>query len=115
MLCIVTTIHDPTSLATTCRQLGLAPPKEGSVQLDQGPVFGWIVRLPGLHAPLVFDTLTGRVAYHARDNAFEPYERIMRFILRCYDVRALSGRSSVPSSNQRNGCHRRRGPVEEVA
>jgi hypothetical protein len=49
---------------------------------------GWIVQLPGLHAPLVFDTLTGRVAYHPYDNAFDLYGRIMRFVMAYYDVRA---------------------------
>src|SRR5579871_6772992 len=85
---IVTTVHDPAALAATCQRLGLAPPKKGCLQLDQLEALGWIVHLPGLHAPLVFDTLTGLVAYHPRDNAFDPFGRTMRLILRYYDVRA---------------------------
>jgi hypothetical protein len=52
-----------------------------------------VVRLPGLHAPVVFDTLTGLAAYHPRDNAFAPYARLMRFVTRYYEVRdELRGR-----------------------
>lgn len=88
MPCIVTTVHDPAALAETCRRLGLRLPEEGSLHLDQLEASGWIVQLSGLHAPIVFDTLTGLVAYHPRDNAFVPFSRIMRLILRYYDVRA---------------------------
>src|SRR5579871_2661620 len=88
MPCIVTTVHDPATLAETCRRLGLRLPEEGCLQLDQMEASGWIVQLSGLHAPIVFDTLTGLVAYHPRDNTFVPFSRIMRFILRYYDVRA---------------------------
>ena len=88
MPCIVTTVHDPAALAATCRQLGLRPPEEGAGRGAGRAVFGWVVRLPGLHAPVVFDTLTGLAAYHPRDNAFGPYARIMRFVRRYYEVRA---------------------------
>src|SRR4051812_32833164 len=86
MPCIVTSIHDPAVLAAACRQCGLRPPAEGVISFGRGQVSGWVVRLPALYAPLVFQTLTGLVAYDCRDNAFGPYARIMRFLLRCYDV-----------------------------
>src|SRR5579871_613975 len=85
---IVTTVHDPAALAETCRRVGLPRPEEVSLHLDQLEASGWIVHLSGLHAPIVFDTLTGLVAYHPRDNAFVPFSRVMRFVLRYYDVRA---------------------------
>jgi hypothetical protein len=85
---IVTTVHDPVALATTCRRLGLARPVEQAVQLDAEEVFGWVVRLPGLRYPVVCDTLTGLVAYHPLDNAHHRYLQIMRFIHRYYDVQA---------------------------
>jgi hypothetical protein len=84
---IVTTIHDPVALAVTCRHLNLAQPEEGCVQLAEHEAFGWIIRLPGVCRPVVSDTLTGLVAYHPRDNAFDRYSCIMRFIHRYYEVR----------------------------
>jgi hypothetical protein len=88
MPCIITTVHDPIALSATCRRLGLRPPREGCLNFDGREAFGWIVHLPGLHSTIVFETLTGLVAYHPRDNAFHPYGRIMRLILRYYDIRA---------------------------
>lgn len=109
MPCIITSVHDPVALAATCRRLGLHPPEVGCAQLGPMEACGWVVRLNGLHAPLVFDTLTGLVAYHPRDNGFVPYGRIMRFILRYYDVRAalrrgdtrVARRSTIPSRRRR--------------
>src|SRR5262245_44401608 len=95
---IITSVHDPDALAVTCRRVGLEPPAEGTVQLGPLEASGWVVRLPGLHAPIVFDTLTGLVAYHPRDNAFAPYRRIMRFVLRVYDVRAALRRGGAVAS-----------------
>ena len=100
MPCIVTTVHDPVALAATCRQLGLRPPEAGMRPCSGRPVFGWVVHLPGLHAPVVFDTLTGLAAYHPRDNAFGPYARIMRLVGRYYDVRAALRRAA----DRRVGC-----------
>ena len=95
MRCIVTSFHDPAVLAAACRRFGLRPPIEGSVPFGKGEAYGWVVRLNGLHGPLVFQTLTGLVLYHPRDNAFGPYARIMRFLLRCYDVGAALRRTHV--------------------
>jgi hypothetical protein len=113
---IATTVHDPIALAATCRRLGLNPPEEGWVQLDAEEVFGRVVRLTGLHGPLVFDTLTGLVAYHPRDNGFVPYGRIMRLILRYYDIRAALRRGDT-SASRRPDVRRRGRPVRarEVA
>ena len=94
MPCIVTTVHDPVALAATCRQLGLRPPEAGADRDAGRAVFGWVVRLPGLHAPVVFDTLTGLAAYHPRDNAFGPYARVMRLDRRYYEVRAALRRAA---------------------
>lgn len=116
MPCIITSVHDPAALAATCRRLGLDPPEEGCVQLGPVEASGWFVRLSGLHAPLAFDTLTGLVAYHPRDNGFAPYGRIMRFILRYYDVRAALRRGDISvawRSNLRS--RRRRVLAREVA
>ena len=114
---IVTTVYDPVTLAATCRRLGLPPPEEGCVRLDAEEVFGRVVRLTGLHGPLVFDTLTGLVAYHPRDNAFARYGRIVRFVLRYYDVRAALRRGD-PRAARRPGVplrRRRRVLTREVA
>jgi hypothetical protein len=84
---IVTSIHDPSALADTCRQCRVPAPRQGSVRLGQREVFGWIVSLPGVEFPIVCDPLTGLISYHPRDNAFLPYHCIMRFIHRFYVVR----------------------------
>jgi hypothetical protein len=107
---IVTTVHDAAALAATCRWLGLDAPTEGSVQLNGRAASGWVVRLPGLHAPLVFDTLSGLVAYHVRDNAHGPYARIMRFIYRYYDVRAQLSRSPERAAFRRSTTRKGRRP-----
>jgi hypothetical protein len=112
---IVTTVHDPAALAATCRRLGLPPPEEGGVRLDAEEVFGQVVRLTGLHGPLVCDTLTGLVAYHPYDNAFAPYHRIMRFILRYYDIRAALLRGDTVAAPRPDVRRRRRVPEQEVA
>ena len=79
---IVTTMHDAAALRATCHRLSLDPPTEGSVWLGNRELFGWLVHLPGMYAPLVCDTLTGLVAYHHRDNEFRVYAHIMRFVHR---------------------------------
>jgi hypothetical protein len=65
MRCILTSVHDPVALAATCQRGGLLPPQEGCIDLDGKEASGWIVHLPGLHAPLVFDTLWSRDAAHS--------------------------------------------------
>jgi hypothetical protein len=85
---IVTSIHDPAALARTCRALGLPPPAPGRVRHEGPWVCGWVVRLPGLRGPLVFDTLSGLVAYHPRDGAHDAYARIMHFIHGSYATAA---------------------------
>jgi hypothetical protein len=100
---IVTTLHDPFALAVTCRQLGLAPPVERAVRLNREEVFGWVVRLPGLHGPLVCDTLTGLIAYDPRDNLHDRYVRAIDFIRRCYDSQfRLQQRSERRSKRKRH-------------
>jgi hypothetical protein len=94
---IVTTIHDPLALRATCTRLDLEPPTEGSVSLGNYELFGWVLYLAGLHAPLVCDTLTGLVAYHQRDNEFHRFRRIMRFVHRYYDIRAQMRRPGASS------------------
>jgi hypothetical protein len=84
---VVTTVHDPAALAATCARLGLPPPVERAVRLDAEEVFGWVVRLGGLWHPVVCDTLTGLIAYHPQDNAFDRYAHLMRFVERYYDLR----------------------------
>jgi len=113
---IITSVYDPVALAATCRRIGLRPPEEGRVKLDREEASGWVVRLPGLHAPVVFATLTGRAAYHPRDNAFAPYGRIMRLLLRYFDVRAALRRADCPPARRQNAPQRRRVlPAGEVA
>jgi hypothetical protein len=80
---VVTNVHDHAALAATCDQLGLPPPVERSIWLDVEEVFGWAVRLPGLRHPVVCDTLTGLIAYHWHDNAFDRYAHLMAFV-ECY-------------------------------
>jgi hypothetical protein len=98
---IVTTVHDPRALAATCRRLHLPVPVEGRIEYDDQEAFGWIVRLPGVRYPIVCNTLTGLIAYHRRDNAFERFAPIMSFIYRYFAVqfemkRAANGTSSRP-------------------
>jgi hypothetical protein len=88
MPAIVTTMHDATALFETCRRLGLDAPKQDSAWLGDYEVFGWLVDLPGLYAPLICDTLTGLVAYHRQDNEFRRYAQVMHFVHRYYAVRA---------------------------
>ena len=84
---IVTTVHDPRALIATCAQLGLEPPREGSLHLDGREIVGWVVRLPGLHAPVVCATLRGLIGYHCLDNVHHRYAHLMRFIRRYYDFK----------------------------
>jgi hypothetical protein len=85
---VVTALHDPIALAATCRRLGLDSPAYREVRLGGHTASGWAVHLPGLHAPIVCDTLRGLVAYHPRDNTHDRYARLMRFIRMFYNVRA---------------------------
>jgi len=105
---IVTNVHDAAALSATCRRLGLSPPEEGWAQLDAEEVFGWVVCLTGLHGPLVFDTLTGLVAYHPRDNGFVPFRRIARLIYRYYDIRAAARRGDTSAAHRPDVPRRRR-------
>jgi hypothetical protein len=59
-----------------------------------------VVRLGGLRHPVVCDTLTGLIAYHALDNAFDRYAHVMRFV-ECYNdlrprLRRSEGRTIHP-------------------
>ena len=103
---IITSIHDPTALAATCRQCNVPAPQEGCIQLEDKEVAGWIVRLPGVRFPIVVDTLTGHVAYHPRDNAFFPYGCIMRFVQRYYAVRHQMRRGEKLFVSRKLGTHR---------
>ena len=110
MLPIVTSIHDPTALAETCRQLGLPPPTRGRGHLGSREVCGWVVRLSGLR-PVICDTLSGLVLYQPLDNAHHRYAQLMSFVEKYYDIRARLRRSN-PS---RPFARKRRMPAEEVA
>jgi hypothetical protein len=46
-----------------------------------------VVRLGGLRHPVVDDTLTGLIAYHWHDNAFDRYAHLMAFVECYYDLR----------------------------
>jgi len=100
---IITAVHDPLGLAETCRQCNLMTPKEGTIQLGEREVFGWIVHLPGLQFPVVVNTLTGLISYHPRDNAFRPYRSIMHFIHRFYAVRHMTS-TSARTFPERSSC-----------
>lgn len=115
MPCILTTVHDPVALAATYHCLGLCRPEEGCRQLADREASGRVVRLTGLHGPLVFDTLTGLVAYHPRDNGFVPYGRIMRLILRYYDIRAELRRGDSNAARRLDVRRRRLVRAREVA
>ena len=73
---ILTTVHDPVALAALCKLLGL-PPGERALWLGIEEVFGWVVRVNGLRHPVACDTLTGLIAYHWHDNAFDRYAHLM--------------------------------------
>ena len=110
MLPVVTSIHDPAALATTCARLGLPAPERGSGRLGGREVSGWVVRLSGLR-PVVCDTLSGLVLYHRLDNAHDRYARLMAFIERYYDVRGKLRRSNPSRPRARKS----RIPAGEVA
>ena len=105
MLPVVTSIHDPTALAETCRQLSLHPPTRGSGRLGSQELSGWMIRLSGL-CPILCDTLSGLVLYQPRDNAPHRYARLMRFIERYYDVRAQMSRQRTPRRERGGGSRR---------
>ena len=88
MLPIVTSIHDPLALTTTCRRLHLSAPQQTTIQFGNHAVSGWIIRLRGTCHPIVWDPLTGLVKYHPLDNAHDRYASIMRFLHHCYEVQA---------------------------
>src|SRR5689334_21242128 len=88
MPCIVTTVHHPEALATACRRFHLSPPERRGSHIDACAAFGLAIRLRGVRHEIVINTLTGLVAYHAEDNAFHRYARIMKFIYRCYEIQA---------------------------
>src|SRR5262245_54185695 len=101
MLPVVTSIHDPTALAETCRQLGLPPPTRGSRRLGNQELSGWVIRLSGL-CPILCDTLSGLVLYQPLDNAHHRYARLMRFVERYYDVRAQLCRHRTRGQGRRS-------------
>jgi hypothetical protein len=86
MLCVVTSIRDSIALAATCCELNVSTPKEQSFLLDAKHVSSWVLRLPGLLYPVVFDLSTGLVTYHRLDNAFDRYAHLMRFLYAFYAV-----------------------------
>lgn len=88
MLCIVTTIHDPTALTSVCRRLQ-APAEHAG-----GNGATWVIRLCGLCAPITVNTLTGIITYDRRDNGFGRYGRVMRFVYRVYHAQAQRLRQS---------------------
>jgi hypothetical protein len=101
---VVTSVHDPAALAATCARLGLPPPVERAVWLDAEEVFGWMVRLGGLRYPVVCDTLSGLIAYHPADNAFDRYARLMAFVELYYNLRPrllCSDSRPVPRKSRR--------------
>lgn len=103
MPCLITSIHDLAVLNEPCRLVRAPAPQEGSLQLGAQRAAGWIVRLPGVHFPVVCDTLTGLVAYHPADNAFLPFRNIMRFAHRYYALRhRLQRPTSKPSRHTRS-------------
>ena len=115
MPCIVTFIHNPVALAATCRRLNLPAPEAGSAHPDGREVCGWVVRVPGVRCPIICDTLTGLVAYHPVDNAFGPYARIMKFILRFYDVQAQLRRGQCQPAPNPSVARRPRYPLSVTA
>ena len=84
---ILTTVHDPVALAALCNLLGLPPPGERALWLGIEEVFGWVVRVNGLRHPVACDTLTGLIAYHWHDNAFDRYAHLMAFVEQYYALR----------------------------
>ena len=63
-------------------------PQERAIRLDNEEPSGWVVRLPGLRFPVVCDVTTGLVGYHRRDNAYQPYACLMRFLHTVYAIQA---------------------------
>jgi hypothetical protein len=93
MLCVVTSVRDYSLLATACRSLRLCMPREGSYYFHQNKVSGYVVRLPGLCYPVVFNLSTGLVTYHRLDNVHERYIHLMQLVYLCYSIQARIMRS----------------------
>jgi hypothetical protein len=85
---IVTSLHDRAALAAACCELGLPPPRAWSGRPGAARPRGQAVRVPGTSHPIVIDLQSGQVAYHTQDNDFGPFDKIVRFLLRCYAVGA---------------------------
>lgn len=77
---MVTTVHDAIALAATCEGQSLAPPVEATVQLEGEVAFGWVIQLPSLRFPVIFDTLSGLVTYHRLDGLRPRYAHLLRFL-----------------------------------
>lgn len=92
MLCIATTIHDPTSLLSLCRHLGVP------VERVSGNGFACRIGLSGLCAPITVHTLTGIITYDRRDNGFSRYARLMRFVHRLYHAQAQRRLAPSPAA-----------------
>ncbi len=60
---VKTRVTDPRAVEAACSRLGLPRPTHGAAQLYSGEATGLIVKLPGWHYPVVFDTATGACSY----------------------------------------------------
>lgn len=60
---IQTEVRDPTAIAAACERLGLQPPVQGTAELFNSRVTGWLVQLPAWRYPLVCQTESGELHY----------------------------------------------------
>jgi hypothetical protein len=56
-------VKDPVAVAAACQRLGLAIPKQETVELFSDHATGFAVRLPGWKYPVVFDLAAGEARY----------------------------------------------------
>jgi hypothetical protein len=83
MAYLVSNVHDPIALAAACEKRALPRPVESTVQIDGEEVFGWVVQIPGLSYPVVFNTLSGRISHHRLDGVRTRFAHLRDF-LACY-------------------------------
>ena len=77
---IRTEVRDAQAVAEACRQLGLAPPVNGTATLFGGEATGLLVKLPGWLYPVVLDPATGQVQFDNYGGAWGDRKHLDRFM-----------------------------------
>lgn len=77
---VATSVRDPKAIIATCKELGLAVPKEETVRLYDGKTYtGLTVRLPNWKYPVVVDLKTGALHYDNYNGSWGKQEELQKF------------------------------------